>query len=180
MIFTVSLFLFGLMFTLPFLDDGDTLGSYVMYISVVVPSLDASSTTTRGPVPPEHRRPASTSASPALGIGRGHYGDCEIGQCATTTSVPPRALSIGDRGTCERSRDDGGRGGKSWTGLAPSTTPCTKTISRGGPAFRGACPCVRREGGGGNCGGSGGARGPGPRSPYLEDARRGPRDSRER
>lgn len=74
---------------------------------------------------------ASTSASPALGIGRGYYGDCEIGQCATTTSVPPRAFSIGNRGTCERSRDDGGRGGESRTGLAP-LPPRVQKQSHGG------------------------------------------------
>jgi len=45
------------MFTLLFPDGGDTLESYVMYIIVVTLSSDASSTTTRGPAPPEHHRP---------------------------------------------------------------------------------------------------------------------------
>jgi len=44
------------MFTLLFPDGGDALESYV-YIIVVILSLDASSTTTRSPAPPEHHRP---------------------------------------------------------------------------------------------------------------------------
>ena len=113
-----------------------------MYIIVVLLSLDASSITTHGPVPPEHRRPCLCWPRQCSGLVVGT-------KTAKSDNARPRwcyRVAFHRRSGESVLTTAATRREYSGSPRLVSLPPCVQKQSHGGDRHsEGACPCVRRR-----------------------------------